>query len=124
MPWLFSYGTLQQENVQLKTFGRRLQGEPDELPGVRLDLLKIEDPEVVATSGKTHHPILRFDGNPANRIAGTVFQVSESELADADRYEVAAYRRVEVALASGKRASVYVDAASAPPSPPASGQLP
>ena len=27
MPFLFSYGTLQQEAVQLSTFGRRLDGK-------------------------------------------------------------------------------------------------
>ena len=114
MPLLFSYGTLQQENVQVKTFGRLLSGERDELLGFEQGLLRIEDPQVVATSGKTHHPILRFDGKRTSRIAGTVFDVTDAELADADRYEVAAYKRVEAALASGRRAWVYVDAASAP----------
>lgn len=33
MPLVFSYGTLRQENVQLSTFGRLLQGRRDELPG-------------------------------------------------------------------------------------------
>ncbi len=33
---LFSYGTLQSESVQLETFGRKLEGEPDTLPGYRL----------------------------------------------------------------------------------------
>ncbi|AEV98842.1 hypothetical protein Niako_2502 [Niastella koreensis GR20-10] len=27
MPYLFSYGTLQLEQVQIETFGRRLKGE-------------------------------------------------------------------------------------------------
>ena len=27
MPLLFSYGTLQQDEVQISTFGRRLEGE-------------------------------------------------------------------------------------------------
>ncbi|HAO29187.1 MAG TPA: UDP-N-acetylmuramate--alanine ligase, partial [Chryseobacterium indologenes] len=31
MPYLFSYGTLQKEQVQLETFGRILQGEKDTL---------------------------------------------------------------------------------------------
>lgn len=114
MPLLFSYGTLQQENVQLQTFGRRLAGEQDELLGFVQGWLRIEDPQVVATSGKTHHPILTFDGRRASRIAGTVFAVTEAELAGADRYEVAAYKRIEAWLASGRKAWVYVDAASAP----------
>jgi hypothetical protein len=31
MPRLFSYGTLQQDTVQMSTFGRLLQGQADEL---------------------------------------------------------------------------------------------
>jgi hypothetical protein len=61
MPFLFSYGTLQQEAVQMATFGRRLQGEPGELIGFGQSWLKIEDPEfVVATSGQSHHAIVKF----------------------------------------------------------------
>ena len=44
MPQLFSYGTLQQEDVQLSTFGRLLQGRRDELPGFEPSLVRIEDP--------------------------------------------------------------------------------
>ncbi|RJT86254.1 gamma-glutamylcyclotransferase, partial [Arthrobacter frigidicola] len=43
-------------------------------------------------------------------VAGTVFQISEEELAAADRYEVADYKRVAVTLASGLTAWVYVRA--------------
>ena len=45
--WLFSYGTLQQEDVQLATFGRRLEGRADALPGYATSLLEIRDAEVV-----------------------------------------------------------------------------
>lgn len=43
-------------------------------------------------------------------MAGMVFQISEDELAAADRYEVADYKRVAVTLASGLTAWVYVRA--------------
>jgi hypothetical protein len=111
---LFSYGTLQQAEVQRSTFGRLLAGTPDELVGFACSLVKIEDPAVVATSGKTHHPIVRHTGDPADRVAGTVFEISDEELANADRYEVAAYVRVAATLASGRQAWVYVDARFAP----------
>ena len=39
MPLLFSYGTLQEERVQLSTFGRRLRGETDALPGYEPSLV-------------------------------------------------------------------------------------
>lgn len=114
MPLLFSYGTLQQENVQLATFGRLLAGRADQLVGYVQDMVAIDDPEVVATSGKTHHPIVRHSGQPQDRVAGTVFEISDAELAQADEYEVDAYRRVAADLASGGRAWVYVDAHHAP----------
>src|SRR5690606_30094356 len=110
MPLLFSYGTLQQENVQLSTFGRRLAGHEDELLGFEQSWVRIEDPQVVATSGQTHHPIVRFVGDKASRVAGTVFEITDAELASADQYEVAAYKRVAASLASGRQAWVYVDA--------------
>ena len=110
MPLLFSYGTLQQEAVQVSTFGRVLQGEPDELVGFEESLLTIADPAFVAASGKAHHAIVRFNGRPESRVSGTVFEVSEDELVRADQYEPAGYRRVATILASGKRAWVYADA--------------
>lgn len=115
MPLLFSYGTLQQDGVQLSTFGRLLHGQKDELVGFEQSLVKIEDAQVVATSGKTHHPIVKFNGRRDSRVGGTVFEISDAELADADRYEVAAYKRVAALLASGKEAWVYVDALYAAP---------
>jgi hypothetical protein len=80
-------------------------------------MLKIEDPSVVATSGKTHHPIVRFTGRAGDEVAGVMFQVTPAEILDADRYEVAAYLRIGVALKSGRRAWVYVDKRFAPAQP-------
>jgi gamma-glutamylcyclotransferase (GGCT)/AIG2-like uncharacterized protein YtfP len=114
MPLLFSYGTLQQQNVQMALFGRLLDGQKDELLGFEQSLIKIEDSQVVATSGKTDHVIVRFNGRNDSRVSGTVFEITEAELASADRYEVARYKRVTAMLASGKQAWVYVDAYLAP----------
>jgi gamma-glutamylcyclotransferase (GGCT)/AIG2-like uncharacterized protein YtfP len=114
MPLLFSYGTLQQDDVQRATFGRLLSGRPDTLPGYAQAMYEIDDPGVVATSGKTHHPIVRPGGSATDRVAGTVFEITDAELAQADVYEVAAYRRVAATLASGLQAWVYIDARFAP----------
>ncbi len=113
--WLFSYGTLQLEPVQRSTFGRLLDGTPDKLPGFTQSLLRIDDEQVLATSGSADHPIVRFTGRAADLVEGTAFRVSAEELLMADRYEVAAYQRVAVVLASGTPAWVYVDARFAPP---------
>jgi hypothetical protein len=107
---LFSYGTLQLEAVQHSTFGRPLSGVADVLVGYRQTMVRIEDPAVVETSGKTHHPIVRFTGLPSDEIAGTRFQITAEELRNADRYEVAAYKRVATTLKSGVPSWVYVDA--------------
>ena len=114
--FLFSYGTLQLESVQFATFGRRLTGAADGLPGFEQSPVKIEDPAVVATSGKTHHPIVRFTGRESDVVKGTAFEVTAEELQSADSYEVSDYMRVSVTLLSGVRAWVYVDARYAAPS--------
>ncbi|OOG38466.1 UDP-N-acetylmuramate--alanine ligase [Rhodanobacter sp. C06] len=108
--WLFSYGTLQSEAVQLATFGRRLAGAPDALPGYRLEQLAIRDARVVATSGATHHPIAVRSEDAADRVRGMVFRLTPQELAQADAYEVEDYHRLAVELASGLRAWMYVRA--------------
>ncbi len=115
MPLLFSYGTLQQEGVQRSTFGRLLKGSADALVGYAQSMVKIEDADVVAKSGKTHHPIVARTGASEDRVAGTVFEITDAELAAADSYEVDAYKRVLAPLASGRNAWVYVDARHAPP---------
>jgi hypothetical protein len=112
---LFSYGTLQLEAVQLSTFGRKLEGRSDKMPGFAMTMLKIEDPDVVATSGKTHHPVVSYSGNPADTVNGTVFAITPEELAHADAYEVSDYKRERVELASGISAWVYIAADSATP---------
>lgn len=114
MPLLFSYGTLQQEAVQLSTFGRCLEGHVDELVGFEPSVLKIADPEFVASSGKSHHAIVRFNGRADSRVRGMVFELSDRELTQADRYEPAGYTRISAVLASGKEAWVYADARSSP----------
>jgi hypothetical protein len=80
MPLLFSYGTFQQENVQLSAFGRLLQGQKDGFVGFEQSLVRIEDPQVMAASGKTHHPIVKFNGRNDSRVSGTVFDITDAEL--------------------------------------------
>ena len=70
---------------------------------------------VVATSGKTHNANVTFNGRNDSRVSGTVFEISDAELAAAGKYEqLAAYKRVAAVLASGKQVWVYVDARSVP----------
>lgn len=105
---LFSYGTLQQPEVQLDTFGRHLTAEDDVLPGYTVDYVEIEDRRIVDVSGTAVHPIVRATGNPLDKIVGKVLWVTEDELEAADEYEVSLYRRASAVLASGRTAWVYV----------------
>lgn len=109
MPLLFSYGTLQDEAVQLSTFGRRLAGHADELVGFAQALFKVEDPAFIATSGKAYHAIVKFNGRAESRVRGMVFELTDQELAQADQYEPAGYTRISTTLASGEQAWVYAD---------------
>jgi hypothetical protein len=106
--YLFSYGTLQDEAVQLATFGRRLSGEPEVLEGYRIDHLMIEDEEVIAASGLRYHLIISPSGDPLDVVTGTGFMVTHAELLQADAYEVDDYQRVRVGLQSGREAWVYI----------------
>ncbi len=114
---LFSYGTLQLPEVQRATYGRLLEGRPDTLAGYRLEPLLISSSDVVALSGLEVHTIACRTGDPDDLIPGIVFLLTPAEIAATDAYETDAYARVEVELASGMTAFVYVgpDAASAQP---------
>ncbi|WEK02869.1 MAG: gamma-glutamylcyclotransferase [Candidatus Devosia phytovorans] len=107
---LFSYGTLQLEEVQRAQFNRLLDGTADAMPGYAQSWVEITDPEVIRKSGSNSHPIVIPTGNPADSVSGKVFAITEAELAAADDYEVDDYKRVLVTLASGKEAWVYVKA--------------
>ena len=111
MPLLFAYGTLQLEDVQRATFGRILHGHRDELPGFEPSLVAIDNPQLAAAAGRSHHANVTHNGRSDSRVAGTVFEITHAELAAADWYEqTAAYKRIEARLSSGKLAWVYVSA--------------
>ncbi|MCF6436712.1 gamma-glutamylcyclotransferase family protein [Pseudoalteromonas sp. MMG022] len=110
MEALFSYGTLQQSQVQLDTFGRLLEGEHDTLLGYRVDEVKITDAAVIASSGKDIHPILVRTGDKSDTVKGMVFLITDDELTQADNYEVDEYHRVMATLASGKQCWIYAAA--------------
>jgi gamma-glutamylcyclotransferase (GGCT)/AIG2-like uncharacterized protein YtfP len=105
---LFSYGTLRQPGVQRDVFGRELDGRPDAIVGYDLEHVTITDPRVIASSGSDLHPILKPTDRTGAAVEGTVYVVSDDELAAADDYEVDDYQRITVPLRSGDHAWVYV----------------
>jgi hypothetical protein len=94
--------------VQRAQFGRLLEGERDAILGYRVVEQEIVDEAVVALSGLRFHPNLVATGDPSDAVEGTLYFVSEAELAAADEYEVEDYVRIEAPLRSGRTAWVYV----------------
>jgi gamma-glutamylcyclotransferase (GGCT)/AIG2-like uncharacterized protein YtfP len=108
---LFSYGTLQNKDVQIANFGREVTGREDALPGYVRTMTPIIDPNEAALSGESHYANVEPSSNSEDAVSGTVFEITEQELAAADQYEEdAQYRRILVKLTSGDQAWVYLRA--------------
>lgn len=99
---LFTYGTLQQTDIQEELFGRRLVGTPEKLVGYALEEIQIEE-----EFGLIDYEILVETGNPTDTINGIVYEVTQKELNQADLYEGMNYKRVEVHLQSDQKAWAY-----------------
>jgi len=106
--FLFSYGTLQDESVQISVFNRKLTGFEDAITGYKLSRVAIADDEIIRISGLTDHLIL-IPGDDSDLIRGMVFEITGDELLRADEYEAENYQRVMVSSLSGKQVWVYVD---------------
>jgi gamma-glutamylcyclotransferase (GGCT)/AIG2-like uncharacterized protein YtfP len=105
---LFSYGTLQLEQVQLELFGRTLESEQDALVGYKKEMIGIKVESVVHLSGEEEHVIISYSGNDSDIIKGAVLSITTEELNRADDYETNDYKRIKVTLQSGRAAWVYV----------------
>lgn len=99
---LFTYGTLQHEDIQENLYGRTLIGTPETLVGYTLKKIQIEE-----EFGIVHYPIIEETHNPEDTINGIVYEVTAIELRQADLYEGLHYKRVEVILQSGQKAWAY-----------------
>lgn len=106
--FLFSYGTLQLERVQLESFGRKLKGTLETLKGYKLEQLLITDKEVLEKSKQKYHPIAIPSNNQRDEITGTLYRITPRELKQADLYEVSDYKRVKVTFNSKKQGWIYI----------------
>ena len=102
MQKLFSYGTLQDTDVQENLFGRILQGTPEILIGYELSEIQIEE-----EFGLVHYPIIMETEDSNDTISGILYQVSMNDLHQADLYEGKHYKRIEVQLQSNQKAWAY-----------------
>ena len=105
---LFSYGTLQRDEVQVKLFGRLLSGSKDILKGYEVLRIEIKDEAFLAKGEDKFQQTLVFTGNEDDFVEGIVFVISGEELFLSDKYEPDNYKRTEITLQSGRQAWVYV----------------
>ena len=98
MEYLFTYGTLQDKQVQQYVFGRILKGKPDMLPKFKW----FEN----AVYGR--YPLVKPTNNDNDLVEGIAYQVNSQDLARCDVYETSAYTRKIFTLKSGINAWVYV----------------
>lgn len=106
--YLFSYGTLQQQAVQIKLFGRIITGTEDILTGYIIQRIEISDPAFLARGENNIQHTLMTTFNESDKINGTILEFTKEELSLVDQYEPSNYFRHKVVLASGKEAWVYI----------------
>lgn len=96
---LFSYGTLQYKDLQIATFGHELIGREDSLPGYA---------RTITETGGVLYFNVKPSSSPEDSVSGTLFEITEQELAAADQYEKERqYHRILVTLRSGVQAWAY-----------------
>lgn len=108
MEYLFSYGTLQKEEIQLKLFGRLLASEPDTLEGYKVSTIEIEDRAFLNQGEERFQKTVIPTGICADFVKGMVLELSEAELDLVEKYEPKSYLRMKVKLDSGKSAWVFL----------------
>lgn len=108
--YLFSYGTLQKETVQLRLFKRILRGMKDVLPGYKAVSVDSRDEAYLAKGEQRYRQTAFASANENDEIEGIVFEITNEELAVSDDYEPEGYTRIKVKLKSGKDAWLYVAA--------------
>lgn len=96
--YLFSYGSLQDHEVQLALYHRKLIGFEAIVFGYKFSKEKIE----------SRYPIIYKTHDLKDRIRGTVYEISKNELLITDDYEGNSYQRVQIQLESGSTAWCYV----------------
>jgi gamma-glutamylcyclotransferase (GGCT)/AIG2-like uncharacterized protein YtfP len=102
MEKLFTYGSLQNDDIQEDLFGRTLQGTPETLVGYVVKEIQIEE-----EFGLVKYPIIVETHKPEDTISGIVYTITTKELHQTDLYEGLHYKRVEVHLQSDQKAWAY-----------------
>ncbi len=94
---VFTYGSLLNDSNRSLVLGREVDGVEDILLGY----------EKIPHSKFYIYPTIRKNKNGV--VEGMVFDVSEADMKNLDRYETHHYKRLEVTLKSGKKALAYIE---------------
>ena len=108
MEYLFSYGTLQLDRVQIQTYGRKLKGVKDEISNFKIEQIEIFDDKILEKSKQRFHPIAIPTQNEYDYVEGVIYEITKQELLETDAYEVSNYKRLLKRFKSGKKAWIYV----------------
>lgn len=95
---LFTYGSLQDEQIQIALFKRKLKGRSDTLSGYEFAKEKLAG----------LYPVIFKSPSTITGLSGMVYELTKTDLEKADEYEGEDYQRIEVVLNSGTKAWVYV----------------
>ena len=96
--YLFSYGTLQKEKVQLVLFKRILQSSGDTLRGYTIATIEIKDESFLSKEEQKYQLTATISGGNNDCINGTVLEITKEELLLADTYEPDNYKRIKILL--------------------------
>ena len=92
----------------MELFGRLLNGTKDSLKGYKISTIEIKDESFLSKGEDKYQRTLTRSKDNNDSIEGTVFDISGEELLLADKYEPDNYKRIKVALRSGKEVWIYV----------------
>jgi len=84
--YLFSYGTLQNEKVQIDLFGRSLAGSADVLRGYKVSIIEITDETFLSKDEAKYQKTLMISANENDIVRGIVFEITGDELLIVDGY--------------------------------------
>lgn len=105
---LFSYGTLQLKNVQLKIYGRELTGTNDTLTGYKIENLQVTDKSILDENNQNFQPIAVQTNSEKDQISGKIFEITTEELFKTDLCKTDNCKRVSKTFESGIKAWVYI----------------
>ena len=104
--FIFSYGTLQDRQIQQELYGRTLSGHQDSLSSYILSTINLPENSLEQNT----YFIAEYTGNPNDSIGGFCYEITSAELLITDAYEGAAYTRKSVRLNSGRACLVCIKA--------------